>query len=87
MIRLLVILPLLVAFSQAQADTDGSYLDLFQGSAVEQRSFYASLYTAHYDPDPDHNNNQQMLGLEIELRGNRLWGFAMFDNSFGQESQ
>jgi hypothetical protein len=81
MIRLLVILPLLVAFSQAQADTDGSYLDLFQGSAVEQRSFYASLYTAHYDPDPDHNNNQQMLGLEIELRGNRLWGFAMFDNS------
>ena len=87
MIRLLVILPLLVAFSQAQADTDGSYLDLFQGSAVEQRSFYASLYTAHYDPDPNHNNNQQMLGLEIELRGNRLWGFAMFDNSFGQESQ
>jgi hypothetical protein len=70
MIRLLVILPLLVAFSQAQADTDGSYLDLFQGSAVEQRSFYASLYTARYDPDPDHNNNQQMLGLEIELRGN-----------------
>lgn len=87
MIRLLVMLPLLVAFSQAQADTDGSYLDLFQRSAVEQRNFYASLYTTHYAPDPDHNNSQHMLGLEVELKGSRLWGFAMFDNSFGQKSQ
>jgi hypothetical protein len=86
MIRLLVILPLLVAFTQAQADTGSSYLDLFQGSAVEQRNFYASLYTTHYDPDPDHNNSQHMLGLEVELKGRRLWGFAMFDNSFGQAS-
>ena len=48
---------------------------------------YTSLYTKHYDPDPDHVNDQNMLGFESETGRNRLWGLAMFDNSFGQESQ
>ncbi len=86
-IHLFVTLALLFPFSQAQADTNGSLLNLFQGPAVEQRYFYTSLYTKHYDPDPDHVNDQQMLGFEIEMTGNRLWGLAMFDNSFGQASQ
>lgn len=48
---------------------------------------YVSLYTRHYSPDPAHNNDQNMLGLEFELPGSRLWGLAIFDNSFGQSSQ
>lgn len=48
---------------------------------------YTSLYTRHYDPDPDHVNDQNMLGFENETGRNRLWGLAIFDNSFGQESQ
>lgn len=54
---------------------------------AEESYVYTSLYTTHYDPDPDHVNDQNMLGFENGLGGVRLWGLAMFDNSFGQESQ
>ena len=74
-IRFFVTLALLLALSQVQADTNGSF------------HLYISLYTNHYDPEPDHVDDQQMLGIEFEKTGNRLWGLAMFDNSFGQESQ
>lgn len=53
----------------------------------EETFLYTSLYTRHYDPDPDHVNDQNMLGFENETGINRLWGLAIFDNSFGQESQ
>lgn len=78
---------LLAPASRAHADTNDSFLDWFQVSAAEQRNLYLSLYTKHYDPDPNHVNDQQMLGFEFQMTGRRLWGFAMFDNSFGQSSQ
>ena len=53
----------------------------------EQAFVYSSLYTKHYDPDPDHVNNQNMLGFEGETKDKRVMGLAVFDNSFGQESQ
>ena len=88
-IRSLVTLVLLLALSQAQAqaDTSDPFINLFQESAGKQRYFYTSLYTKHYDPEPGHVNDQQMVGIEFEISGNRLWGLALFDNSFGQESQ
>ena len=86
-IRFIVAAALLLAFSQAQAETSGSILDLFHGPAVETRYFYQSLHTEHYDPQPEHVNDQNMLGLEFEMTRNRLWGFAIFDNSFGQKSK
>jgi len=86
-IRLFVALALLLAFPLAQADTSSSLLNPFQESAAKQRHLYVSLYTKHYDPDPDHVNDQKMLGIEFGMKGNSLWGVAMFDNSFGQESQ
>jgi hypothetical protein len=58
--------------------------DIFGG---KETFLYTSLYTKHYDPDPDHVNDQNMLGFESETGRNRLWGLAIFDNSFGQESQ
>jgi hypothetical protein len=54
---------------------------------VSETFVYTSLYTTHYDPDPDHVNDQKMLGLEFQTGNKRLWGLAMFDNSFGQDSQ
>jgi hypothetical protein len=70
-----VMMVVLLSLSQAQADTNGSI------------HLYVSLYTKHYDPEPNHVNDQQMLGIEFYKTGNRLLGVAIFDNSFGQESQ
>lgn len=60
-----------------------------QGSGweVEQWYIFTSLYTWHFDPDPDHVNNQKMLGLESQMKNNWVFGLAIFDNSFGQNSQ
>lgn len=80
-------LTLLLAFSQVRADAYEPLLEAFETSAAEQRFVYTSLYTTHYDPDPDHVDGQPMVGVEFEIPGNRLVGMAFFDNSFGQDSQ
>ena len=46
-----------------------------------------SIYTKHFDPDPEHNNHQNMLALEALLPDGWLVGAAVFDNSFDQPSQ
>lgn len=46
-----------------------------------------SLYTKHWDPDPVHVNKSKMLNLEFTTASQWLYGFAWFDNSFGQPSQ
>jgi hypothetical protein len=46
-----------------------------------------SLYTKHFDPDPDHVNNQKLIGLEAVFENEWLAGIAVFDNSFGQNTQ
>ncbi len=53
---------------------------------VEWR-FQTSLYTKHWDPDPEHVNNSKLLGIEFEDLSGWIYGFAHFDNSFGQPSQ
>ena len=47
----------------------------------------ASVYTRHFDPDPDHNNDQNLFGIEAVFENDWLVGAAVFDNSFGQPSQ
>ena len=86
-IRIFVTMMLLAAFFSSQSEASEPNLWLLKGSEIEKRYLFTSLYTRHYDPEPDHNNNQNMLGFENETENQRLWGFAMFDNSFGQESQ
>ncbi len=49
--------------------------------------FQTSLYTKHWSPDPAHVNNSKLLNLEFETSSRWLYGFAYFDNSFGQPSQ
>ncbi|MBE9549827.1 MAG: sn-glycerol-3-phosphate transporter [Proteobacteria bacterium] len=54
---------------------------------ITEWRFQTSLYTKHWDPDPDHVNNSKMLNLEFTTASKWLYGFSWFDNSFGQPSQ
>ena len=49
--------------------------------------FQTSLYTKHWDPEPEHNNTQKLINFEFDEASGWLFGFAQFDNSFGQSSQ
>lgn len=51
-----------------------------------------SVYTLHYNPTPEHVNQQNLLNLEWRFNsfaagGQWLAGLALFANSFGQSSQ
>ena len=56
-------------------------------SEIMEWRFQTSLYTKHWSPDPAHVNNSKVLNLEFETASRWLYGFAHFDNSFGQPSQ
>jgi hypothetical protein len=71
----------------AEKNPGSQWLGKLKSLNAEETYVYTSLYTTHYDPEPDHVNDQNMLGFENGLGGVRLWGLAIFDNSFGQESQ
>ena len=45
-----------------------------------------SVYTRHFSPDPEHNNNQDLIGIERHDASNWLFGAATFRNSFRQRS-
>jgi hypothetical protein len=57
-------------------------------SAKDTGSWYlqASVYTRHFSPDSDHNNNQDLIGLEREQASGWLFGGATIRNSFSQRS-
>lgn len=54
---------------------------------IKEWRFQTSLYTKHWSPDPEHNNYARLLNLEFETTNKWIYGFAMFDNSFGQPSE
>lgn len=45
-----------------------------------------SVWTKHFSPDPEHNNRQDLLGVERQYDNDWLWGGATFRNSFSQRS-
>ncbi|MCS3903675.1 hypothetical protein J2T55_001704 [Methylohalomonas lacus] len=45
-----------------------------------------SLYTKHFDPDPDHNNDQNLINVEFHNPERWLVGGAWFKNSYDQPS-
>ena len=53
---------------------------------VNQFILSTSLYTKHFHPKPEHNNKQELIGIEYQ-RGESVWGGAIFKNSFHQDSQ
>lgn len=58
-----------------------------QAMEIAEWRFQTSLYTLHWSDDPDHVNNQKLLNIEFETTNRWFYGFAHFDNSFGQPSQ
>ena len=45
-----------------------------------------SVYTKHYSPDPEHNNHQDLIGIERNQASGWVFGGATFRNSFSQRS-
>jgi len=82
-------------FGSAQAQETGIrlaqegdwYQKLTRNLGFVRSVAYASLYTTHYDPKPEHVNRQNMLGFELETEEKQVYGLAIFDNSFGQNSE
>lgn len=55
----------------------------------EDKGFWylqTSVYTRHFAPDPEHNNHQDLIGLERNDASGWLYGAATFRNSFSQRS-
>lgn len=58
-------------------------------STQDEKGFWyvqTSVYTRHFSPDPDHNNNQDLIGLERNEASGLVYGGATFRNSFSQRS-
>lgn len=53
---------------------------------VKTWKLQTSVYTKHWDSDPEHVNHQDMVDLEAVFENNYLVGGAYFKNSFGQDS-
>lgn len=43
-----------------------------------------SLYTRHYSPDPEHNNHQNLISIELHNPQRWLAGAGWFKNSYDQ---
>lgn len=69
----MLLAPLSLAAEPPPKDTGSWYLQ-------------TSVYTKHYSPDPEHNNNQDLIGLEREAPSGWVLGGATFRNSFSQRS-
>ena len=54
---------------------------------IAEWRFQTSLYTIHWDPDPEHVDYSKLINFEFETTTRWIYGFAYFDNSFGQPSQ
>lgn len=54
--------------------------------ALDHVLVQTSLYTRHFSPDPEHTNQQNLLGLELHTPSRWLAGAAWFQNSFDQSS-
>lgn len=53
---------------------------------VDHVLLQTSLYTRHFDPEPDHHNRQDLIGLELHNSQRWLVGGVRFLNSFDQEA-
>lgn len=82
-----VTLLLLAAPCPAQEQADEEFSVQSSGWSIDRWYLLTSIYTKHFEPDPDHVNHQKLLGIEAHLTNNWLFGLATFDNSFGQRSE
>lgn len=57
------------------------------GWKLSEWHIQTSVYTKHWDDDPDHTNHQKLIGPELVFENDYLVGLAFFQNSFDQSSQ
>ena len=55
--------------------------------SVDTWALQTSLVTKHWDPDPEHVNDQDLISVEAHFANRWLAGIALFQNSFGQSVQ
>lgn len=77
---------LLVALSFASSSAADDWFPSVDWS-VDHWRFQTSLYTVHFDSDPEHDNTQQLINFEVWNKDGYHAGLAFFDNSFSQPSQ
>ena len=68
-----------------------AYMLLATGNAramdIAEWRFQTSIYTHHWSSDPEHVSNSKLIDIEFETDKRWIYGFAYFQNSFGQPSQ
>lgn len=79
----------LLALSPAMAEESGGWRERLNWPPrmeLDHVLVQTSLHTTHFNPRPEHNNNQRLIG--VELHNPELWfaGFARFKNSFSQDT-
>ncbi|RUR53469.1 hypothetical protein [Vreelandella populi] len=52
--------------------------------ALDHALVQTSLLTRHFDPQPDHNNQQHLMGIELHNPDRWLTGVGWFKNSYEQ---
>jgi hypothetical protein len=78
----------LLVFSMAvYADDSGTETEQHSGWKISGWNIQTSLYTKHWDSDPEHTNHQKLIGPELVFENDYLVGLAIFRNSFDQPSQ
>ena len=73
--------------SLSVADENVGEENVSGGWDIQEWRFQTSLYTKHWDPDPEHDNSQNLIGVEVLFHNDWIAGAAVFDNSFGQTSE
>ena len=66
---------------------DETWYSLPESWKMQGWNINTSLYTSHFKPEDYHVNDQNLLGVEARFDRNWVIGGAVFDNSFGQDSQ
>lgn len=82
--RLFTALCLVIVSSGLMAADDGA---MESGWSVTNWTILTSVYTRHFDEDPYHVNDQNLLSVEADFTNGWTAGLAVFDNSYGQDSQ
>lgn len=74
-------------FGQTAFGQEDGQAEAGDGWNIKSWNIQTSVYTRHFDPEPEHNNDQNLIGIELVFENDWLAGVAVFDNSFGQKSQ
>lgn len=61
-----------------------STVSAFTSLELDHVVVQTSLYTTHFRPDPEHNNDQNLISIELHNPERWLAGAAWFKNSYNQ---